>query len=157
MSKSTFRQQRYNARKRGIKFEFSYVSWVAWWEEQLGPDWLAKRGCRRGQYVMSRYKDQGAYVIDNVKCILAENNHVEYNLARKPQKRWSKPLTDEVVLAIYESDLPYAIIVDELKEFRVTAHKIQCIKRKRYFKKTTNEFAQMKQKKTDEDESSMSS
>lgn len=137
-----YHQQKGNARRRGISFEITFNGWCSWWFKELGKDWMKLRGCRRGQYVMARFNDQGSYVLDNVKCIRAEDNHVEYNKRRKPPHGWRRPnLPDEVVIAVYESDLPHSEIVEELgDEFGMTKHKIQCIKTKRYFKRITNEL-----------------
>jgi hypothetical protein len=77
--KEAYRVQKGNARDRGIKFEFTYAEWVAWWEEQLGPDWAKLRGCKKHQYVMARRGDKGPYHPTNVKCITAKQNHLERN------------------------------------------------------------------------------
>jgi hypothetical protein len=66
--------QKARAARRGISFEFSFEEWMAWWEQQLGPDWLSKRGRLRHQFQMARYGDIGPYRIDNVKCITATQN-----------------------------------------------------------------------------------
>lgn len=63
-----------HARKRGIKMLFSFEEWCEWWEHHLGPNWMTKRGPKRGQYVMARNGDKGHYQIDNVRCILATDN-----------------------------------------------------------------------------------
>ena len=70
-------QHKRRARRRGIAFEFTFAKWVAWWEQKLGPDWMAKRGPRRDQYVMARYGDKGPYKPGNVKCVTASQNGSE--------------------------------------------------------------------------------
>ncbi len=75
-----FAQQRRDARKRGIVFNFEFEQWENWWEINLGPNWFTLRGHRKGQYVMARLGDVGAYHPDNVKCITAEENHHEANI-----------------------------------------------------------------------------
>src|SRR5882724_3182583 len=62
------------AKYRGIKFDISLKEWENWWKDQLGPDWISKRGNRRGKYVMARIGDQGSYRLGNIKCILTEEN-----------------------------------------------------------------------------------
>lgn len=57
------------AKQRGIGFHLSFDEWCKLWE----PYW-EKRGVKRGQYVMCRYKDLGDYEIGNVRIDLVENN-----------------------------------------------------------------------------------
>src|SRR6266576_4638397 len=66
-----------HARKRGIAFKFTKEQWVEWWQANLGPNWMAKRGCTRHQYVMARNGDKGCYELGNVRCILSVDNHKE--------------------------------------------------------------------------------
>ena len=77
-----FDSQKGAAKDRGIDFNFSVDEWVAWWVQHLGQDWMKMRGCRRGQYVMARKKDAGAYEPSNVECILCEDNHSYRNKQR---------------------------------------------------------------------------
>lgn len=77
--KKAYHQQKNNAKKRGVEFVFTYKEWCQWWEAQLGPDWAKLRGCKKDQYVMARYGDNGPYHPDNVKCITAKQNHLERN------------------------------------------------------------------------------
>ena len=136
--KSAFYNAKKNAKARGIPFLFTFDDWVNWWEDHLGTHWYKKRGSRRGQYVMARFEDKGSYTAKNTKCILSEDNHVEYNKRRKPSSGWSHGVLDEpLVVAIYLSDEPYGIIA---KKHGVTKHKIQCIKRKHYYRKITDEL-----------------
>lgn len=74
-----YNNQKHNAKKRKIDFQFTYYEWVAWWKQALGPEWHVLRGCRKDQYVMARWYDDGPYVAHNVKCILASKNHLERN------------------------------------------------------------------------------
>src|ERR1700735_4557071 len=74
-AKEVYKRQVYRAKERNIEFNFSYEEWVKWWENNLGPDWLQKRGIRSGQYCMARFKDKGPYSIENVECITNNENH----------------------------------------------------------------------------------
>src|ERR1700743_3822258 len=74
-----FSDHKHNARVRGIAFDFTLDEWVAWWEGQLGPDWSKMRGCKKHQYVMARYYDDGPYAAHNVKCLTVTENHLERN------------------------------------------------------------------------------
>jgi hypothetical protein len=51
------------ANARGIDFELTFEEWWNIWEQS--GKW-EQRGCRKGQYVMSRYNDSGSYIIGNV-------------------------------------------------------------------------------------------
>jgi hypothetical protein len=68
--KNRYRQQKENARKRGIAWEFTLGTWLLWW----GLDYL-KRGVNKGQLMMCRYKDTGDYSPTNCyKGTPADNN-----------------------------------------------------------------------------------
>jgi len=70
--RAAYRQQRANAKDRGIKFEFEYDEWIRWWREHLGPYWFRKRG--KGKFCMCRKNDTGSYRWDNVECLTHEEN-----------------------------------------------------------------------------------
>jgi hypothetical protein len=72
-----FLHSKKHARERGIAFKFTKDEWVSWWKKHLGPDWITKRGCRLGQYVMARIADKGDYEPNNVRCITSSENHNE--------------------------------------------------------------------------------
>ena len=65
----TYSLQRYGAKRRGIRWRFTFQDWIAWWEKHLGPDWIKKRGRLAGQYVMARKNDCGPYSPINCRCI----------------------------------------------------------------------------------------
>ncbi len=69
-----FHTQRYDAKRRGIEFLLTFSEWVMWWESELGPDWLIKRGHQKGQFVMARFEDKGPYQLGNIKCIECGDN-----------------------------------------------------------------------------------
>src|SRR5215475_2264034 len=62
------------AKRRGIRFEFSFKQWVKWWKAQLGHNWFVLRGQGRGKYHMGRIGDKGPYSPSNTICILHEEN-----------------------------------------------------------------------------------
>lgn len=78
---------RYMAQRRGIPFLFTQEEWVTWWISHLGPDWRNLRGRRRGQYVMARMGDKGAYEHSNVKCVSVTINHAERGKLTEDQVR----------------------------------------------------------------------
>jgi hypothetical protein len=131
----------YNAKDRSktrkIPFLFTMDQWVNWWVGNLGPDWMSKRGARRGQYVMARFHDKGSYILGNTKCILSEDNHIEYNKERKRVSMMdaAQHLDRATVIAIYLDDRRYRKIAED---YKVTKHRIQCIKQKHYYRKYTD-------------------
>jgi hypothetical protein len=66
-----YRHCKYDAKNRGIDFLLTFEEWLAIWEDS---GYLAERGCRRGQYVMARFGDEGPYIVGNVEIILATQN-----------------------------------------------------------------------------------
>lgn len=70
-----WREQRHSSLKRGIPFNFTLLAWHCWWNAELvvlGPD--ARRGKRRGEYVMARHGDTGAYEHGNVYAATPAQN-----------------------------------------------------------------------------------
>lgn len=78
-----FHNHKGRATQAGIAFHFSFDEWVSWWEGRLGPDWLSKRGCKRGQFVMARHRDAGAYEPSNVRCTTSDTNNSEAHRTKK--------------------------------------------------------------------------
>jgi hypothetical protein len=62
---TAYKAQRYRASRRGVTFLLTFEEWTAIWLES--GKWK-QRGRRRGQYVMARFGDVGAYAVGNV-CI----------------------------------------------------------------------------------------
>lgn len=65
-----------NARQRGIPFLLTFEQWAEIW--RLSGKW-DQRGARKGQYVMARPGDRGAYEVGNVVICRAEENRAERN------------------------------------------------------------------------------
>ena len=83
-------QHRQSARQRGIRFDFPLLRWSLWWREELlkaGPG--ARRGSRRGEYVMARIGDAGAYEVGNVYLSTVEDNSRAAHLG-KPERAGSR-------------------------------------------------------------------
>jgi hypothetical protein len=74
---SAFTRQRQNARARGIEWKLSLFEWWQIWD--ASGHW-GDRGRNKGQYVMSRAGDSGAYEASNV-CIVT--NTENFNAAKK--------------------------------------------------------------------------
>lgn len=70
-----WRAQWHSAKRRGIPFRFSLLGWVLWWHGELARLGVgAQRGRQRGQYVMGRIGDSGAYELGNVLAMVPAEN-----------------------------------------------------------------------------------
>jgi hypothetical protein len=70
-----FKAQWDGAVSRGIPWRFGLFQWDQWWKRELlalGPE--AKRGRRKGHYMMARFNDAGAYEHGNVYAATASQN-----------------------------------------------------------------------------------
>ncbi len=116
--------------RRGIEFYFTLEEWCNWWEVNLGPDWLSKRGRKKNQYVMARNGDVGPYHPDNVKCKTQSEN------AREQTKkvRVSK-LSGDDVRKIYLSRATYSKLA---RTFGVKTDAIEDIKWKHCWRHITD-------------------
>lgn len=84
------------AKHRRVPFLLTFEEWFSVWKRS---GHLEEMGNRRGQYVMSRREDKGAYEIGNVRIVLAGDNVRE-------ALRLNHPTKDPVVRAkIRESRL----------------------------------------------------
>ena len=72
-----YRKQYQAAAIRKIAFTLSFGEWLYIWVESGK---LNRRGCRRGQYVMARCRDRGAYRLGNVQIITHAENLREAHL-----------------------------------------------------------------------------
>ena len=72
--KDRFDSQKASAKIRGIPFLLSYEQWLKIWTDS---GHLHERGIRKGQYVMSRFGDKGAYEAGNVRIITQQQNSSE--------------------------------------------------------------------------------
>lgn len=70
-AKRNYDLQRYNANRRKVDFKITFEEWLQVW---IDSGQYHNRGRHGGQYVMSRYGDQGAYEVNNVYI-----NQVELN------------------------------------------------------------------------------
>lgn len=83
-AKCKYHQQLRNAKHRGKEFKLTFEEWCQIWVDS--GKW-EQRGCKRGQYVMSRKGDVGAYEIGNVFIQLTESNASQGALLQPP---WNK-------------------------------------------------------------------
>ena len=78
--KRRFQLHRANSKRRGIGFNLTFEEW---WDIWQSSGFWHLRGNRKGQYVMSRYQDQGDYEVGNVFIQLFENNLREVSVKSK--------------------------------------------------------------------------
>jgi hypothetical protein len=71
-----FGAQKQNARKRGIPFEFDFLSWLTWW---LTTGKFDQRGVFNHSYQMCRMGDTGSYHPDNVYCATGKENRNDFH------------------------------------------------------------------------------
>lgn len=66
-----FRSQRNNAKSRAVYWGLKFSDWLSIWEASGK---LPQRGSRKDQFVMSRIKDAGGYVLGNVHIQTTQEN-----------------------------------------------------------------------------------
>lgn len=74
-----YRQQRGNAKLRGIEF---LLTSEEWWEIWRGSGQFEKRGQLAHQYCMARFKDLGPYAVGNVEIITNRQNNIAGSTGR---------------------------------------------------------------------------
>lgn len=87
--KRAYSRQKSNAKRRGIKWKFTFSEWRCKWEES--GKW-EQRGRRQDQYVMCRYNDEGEYSYYNTKIDTAKNNTIEANMNRYKDHVYKVPV-----------------------------------------------------------------
>jgi hypothetical protein len=66
--------QRHAANRRNVEWRISFPEWVQVWSDS---NRWEQRGCRKGQFVMSRFKDVGPYAASNVEIKTSSENCAE--------------------------------------------------------------------------------
>lgn len=82
-----FQRQRCHAKDRGVPWHLAYWEWLQIWQDS---GHLEDRGNRKGQWVMSRIGDWGAYEFGNVRIVRAETNNTEAITGRHLAARTAK-------------------------------------------------------------------
>lgn len=85
--KKRYQEQKDAAKQRGIEFNISFDEWWSIWE-QSGK--YEQRGCRRGQYVMSRVNDTGPYEVGNVFIQTCGGNNSDGHRGKTNPKKGPK-------------------------------------------------------------------
>lgn len=66
-----FRRQRNSAKARAVRWDLKFSDWLSIWEASGK---LSQRGSHKDQFVMSRIKDAGGYVVGNVHIQTTQEN-----------------------------------------------------------------------------------
>jgi hypothetical protein len=80
-----YRMHRVSATTRGIPFNLTFNEWFHWWQTS---GHYHERGKGRGQYVMGRKGDQGAYELGNIECVQAQENSVVPHTGKPKSNAW---------------------------------------------------------------------
>lgn len=67
--KQQYNRQKASAKLRGIEWQFTFETWLAFWGEDID-----KRGAGHDRLCMQRFADQGPYHPDNCKKDYAKEN-----------------------------------------------------------------------------------
>ncbi len=74
-----YRQQRGNAKLRGIIFQLTAEEWWQIWAES---GHLHERGQKANQYCMARFGDVGPYAVNNIEIITNSQNNRQGSTGR---------------------------------------------------------------------------
>lgn len=80
LAKQRYKEQLKKANSRKIEWQFTFENWLKIWIDSGKWD---QRGCRKGQYVMSRFGDVGPYSPNNVVIKLCSENLSEAHIGKK--------------------------------------------------------------------------
>lgn len=89
--KRRWQVHRTNARMRGIEFKLTFEEWFCWW---MDTGHYMERGNKRGQYVMGRIGDKGAYELGNIVCIQAQENSTAPHVGKPKSEEWKAKLRE---------------------------------------------------------------
>ena len=81
-----FKHHQGSAKQRGIPFLLTFEDWCGIW---FASGHWEERGRRRGQYVMARFMDRGAYERGNVRICSVGENTEEMRSALPPRTKRS--------------------------------------------------------------------
>jgi hypothetical protein len=124
----SFVRQWKSAIQRGVRFDFDFPEWEAWWVKHLGKDWQDKRGGVTGKYCMARRQDKGPYAPWNVECTLFEINcrdKGKNGTAPRGTKHGMSKITDKLAKQIYVAgDFPK----ETARQLNVSVHIVRQVR-----------------------------
>jgi len=80
-----YHNARHCAKERGIEWQFTYDTWIAWWGDDFH-----RRGPFSGQLVMARHNDTGPYHPDNVSKATCNENCSAANLHKSRSEEFKE-------------------------------------------------------------------
>lgn len=80
-----FQVHRAAAKHRGVAFKLTFDEWEQWWKDS---GHYHERGKERGEYVMARKGDQGAYELGNIDCIQTGENIAAAHAGKPKSEEW---------------------------------------------------------------------
>jgi len=92
--KKAYTTHKSNAKRRGVGFNLTYDEWVNIWEES---GHLSNRGRKKGQYVMCRNGDCGAYEIGNVFIGISNENTRDGNKGKVLSETTKKLISESKI------------------------------------------------------------
>ena len=92
---------KYSSLQRNIPFELTFEQWWDIWQQS--GKW-EERGCRKGQYCMSRKGDVGPYSVDNVFIQLSSQNAIDGNKGKIWSKERREKEIDRFIDSLYAED-----------------------------------------------------
>lgn len=110
--RQAYHSQKSHAEDRGIEWQFTYATWLAWWGDDL-----PRRGTGRDNLQMQRIADSGPYHPDNVRKGVPQQNADTYS--RMYQHKASRAARAAILNA--EMEKPAAAkgyFVDELTDLQ---------------------------------------
>lgn len=110
--------QSYEAAKRGIEWQFTYESWVAWW----GDDYKY-RGKGKGKLQMCRYNDTGPYSPSNCYKATHEQNLKDFYKQGIKREQWYTNMMKTAVKrrkAVVTPDGEFKSLREAAKHYKMT-------------------------------------
>lgn len=95
-----FQIHRASAKHRGVEFKLTFEEWEQWWKDS---GHYHERGKERGEYVMARKGDQGAYELGNIDCIQTGENIAAAHAGKPKSEEWKNKLRKTKALRNQES------------------------------------------------------
>ena len=108
--RQAYEQQKYNAKQRGIEWQFTYGTWLEWWGDDL-----SRRGRGVDNLQMQRVADAGPYHPDNVRKGTPQQN--QDTRARMYHHKESRSARDAILAAeMGKPAISKDYFVDELSD-----------------------------------------
>ena len=104
-----FRQQKQNAKERGIAWKLTFHQWYEWWGDDLD-----RRGHHADELMMCRFHDKGAYELGNITKGYPRDNARTAGACKR--NKHSAELAKKYQQTLDEADTDYHAPREELNE-----------------------------------------